>query len=123
MFKNMIRTGLLSGAVTLTLAGCASPYADDIKTAREACKVSGDYSSPACYQVLNLVQADTQWHAEKAAEANRAAAIIGIGLMGAAAGFAAAHPPPPPAPVFVPAPHMMNCTSNAVGQFVYTNCF
>lgn len=41
-------------------------------------------------------------------------AVLGVALVGAAAGAAAASPPPAPA---------VHCTSNRVGHTTYTNCY
>ena len=77
-------------AATITLAACASPYADGLKSSLAACQ-QGDQG--ACSESRQLSVADAQWHEQQ----NQRAATVALGILaGAAAGasaYAAARQP------------------------------
>jgi hypothetical protein len=69
-------------------------------------------------------QLDAELNAQHRAEVQTRAAAAAVVLGAAAAAAANAHQPAP-APIVQPVPVMprsLNCISNGIGQFVYTNC-
>ena len=72
-------------AASIALTGCASPYADALRSANQACQATNNAS--ACRTAWNLEANDRQWHATQ----NERARNVILGVLGAVAVAAAAY--------------------------------
>lgn len=72
-------------AASIALAGCASPYADALRSTTAACQATNN--ADACRSAWNLEASDKQWHAVQ----NQRAGNIILGVLGAASVAAAAY--------------------------------